>query len=181
MKYLLLVCLTFSSCHSQNEKKIETEKDSISRQNQVEITVDKMDSLVAKIKKTDNYRSITFSDSLFRFSNHTLKSKVSVFVVSSETCAPCHIIIDKLKKKLDEDSLYQSKVKLFVIKIPNSRKEKTEYESIGYQVFKNIDNLAEVLPTTYIFAPTENQYCKIVGENYSLITKNIETLIPFCK
>jgi hypothetical protein len=181
MKYLLLACLTFSSCHSQNEKNIETKKDSITTQNQVEATIEKKDSLVTTIKKTDNYQTITFSDSLFKFSNHTLKSKVSVFVVSSETCTPCHVIIDKLKKKIEEDSLYQSKVALFVIKTPNSRKEKTEYESIGYQVFKNIDNLAEVLPTTYIFAPTENQYCKIVGENYSLITKNIETLIPFCK
>lgn len=176
MKYLLPFIFLFCSCHSQNNER--SLNDSLETKNDR-----KIDSvqLIHKKHTEEKTHHIFFSDSIFKFSNYTKKSKVTVFVISSETCVPCHVLIDKLEKKISSDSLFQLKLELFVIKIPNSRKEKKEYESIGYQVFKNIDNFAEVLPTTFIFSPTENQYSKIVGEEFIEIDKQIETLIPFCK
>jgi hypothetical protein len=127
--------------------------------------------------------NIYFSDSILTLSDYVKRSRVSVFIATGQFCAPCHILIDNLIKDVKQLPT-RNKVDIYLINVPYAQvdSQKVAYNSIGYQVFRDIDKLPEILPTILVYGPTKNINIKTHGlDDYFLILNSITELSKFCK
>jgi hypothetical protein len=125
--------------------------------------------------------NINFGDSIFRFVDFVKYSHVTVFIITNKKCVPCHKLIKVLESDFSRDTVILNKAIFFTVNAPLEGENPDEYNGLGYQCFKNIDELSSVFPTTIIFSPTGNQYDKIVGLNPEKVIACIRNLVMYCK
>jgi len=181
--YILLFFFPlFSSCQNKENEVVNIPNDTL--KNSIKVEKDTLRNIISVEKdslKNISYKEfdiIEFNDSIFSLYNFVKKSKVSVFIIGSKNCKPCIVLQNALKKKyLNEKN---EKVQIFKVVVPT--RDDKNYNSKGYIVFRDIDALAEIQPTTIIFAPTQNEYSRYKGiDNIDLLIADIDELRKFCK
>lgn len=169
---LFLIIVALNSCNYRNIK------NPISEELNDSIVNDSNTENFNNFNKKSIFTIIDFSDSIFSFRDYTERSKVSVFITTYDNCFPCKILQKELVAKY-EKSKSIDKINFFLMNCP--QKDNESYSSRGYNIFKSVDKLTEIFPTTFIFSPTENEFSKIQGSKFEVICDNIDFLVQYCK